>query len=159
MTILKALAALSVTIISTNALASNPAFQKVSGAYGSVEYSANVTCGATGSTYTFSVSDLHLTFHPETNVNKVNSIVNPQLRMATTIRRSGATCADVTSKSLLPLALTLDKKHATATVSNRRFVIAAKKVRESTYTVLSLTDGHLFWPFEGNLKSCALSST
>jgi hypothetical protein len=139
-------------------LASKPAFQHVSGAYGSIEYSANVTCEIAGQMYTFAVSDLQLTFQPDTSVNKVDSVRNPQLRLITTVLRPGTTRADVTSKSSLPLTLTLDKKHRAATVSDHRFVVAEQKVKESTSTVLDLTDGDLLWPFSVNLKPCALSS-
>lgn len=158
MHILKPLAFLSVAIIPTSALASKPEVQRVSGSYGSVEYSANVTCGMTDKTYTFTVSDLHLTFHPDSHVNKVNSVRNPQLQLKTTVLRPGATRADVTSKSSLPLTLTLDKDRRTATVSDHRFVVPEEKVKESTYTVLDLTNGDTLWPFFVNLKACALSS-
>jgi hypothetical protein len=158
MRILNPLVALSVAIISTSALASTPEVQHVSGSYGSVEYSANVTCGINDKTYTFSVSDLHLTFHPDTNVNKVDFVRNPHLSLITTVLRPGTTRGDVTSKSSQLLTLTLDRKNRTATLGAQRFVVAEQKVDESTYTALTLSDGHLLWPLPGNLKSCALSS-
>jgi hypothetical protein len=62
MRIVASLLALSAAFISTTALASKPMLQHISGAYGSVEYSANVTCETTGSnTYAFAVRDLQLT--------------------------------------------------------------------------------------------------
>jgi hypothetical protein len=159
MRIVASLLALSAAFISTTALASKPMLQHISGAYGSVEYSANVTCETTGSnTYAFAVRDLQLTFEPDADFNKVDLVRNPQLRLITTVLRPGAARAELTSKMSLPLKLTLDKEHRVATVSDLRFVVAEQKVKESTSTILDLTDGHLLWPFPNNLKSCALSS-
>lgn len=159
MRIAASLLALSAAFISTAALASKPTFQHVSGRYGSVEYSADVTCETAGSSrYAFAVKDLHLAFQPDSNVNRVDLVRNPQLRLITTVLRPGAARAELTSESSLPLKLTLDKEHRSARLSDLRFVVAAQKVAESTSTILDLTDGHLVWPFPDNLKACALSS-
>jgi hypothetical protein len=160
MRIVDSLIALSVAFISTTALASKPTIQHISGAYGSIEYSANVKCEAAGSSaYAFAVSDLLLTYRPDAKFNMVDVVRNPQLRLRTTVLHPGSARAVLTSNNSLPLKLTLDNGHRTATVSDLRFVVSEQKVKESTSTILDLTDGHLIWPFPNNLKSCALSSS
>ena len=147
-----------VALLSITACSSKTTSNHISWVYGSVGLSADVTCETTGSTYTIVIPKLQLTFQPDTNLNKVDSVRNPRLQLVTIVLRPGTTRSEITSSNSLPLNLSLDKIHRMATVSDLRLVVDKWRVRESTYTALNLTDGDLLWPSSENLKQCALSS-
>lgn len=151
-------AAVLAYFICTTNLASKEASQQISWEYGSVAFSANVMCETSGKDYVIIVPTLQLTFRPDASWNKVDSIRNPHLQLVTTTLRPGTTHGEITSKNSIALTLSLDKDHRVATVNGLRFVVGRQKVQKSSYTFLSLTDGHLLWPSSKNLKQCALSS-
>ena len=158
MHVLRVPATVLAVLLLITACVTRPTSYHISSTYGSVSLSADVVCEEAGSYYAIIVPDLKLTFEPNANINGVDSIRSPSLRLIATVLRPGATHGDVTTNSSLILGINLDKSHRTATAGDLEFMVDKRKVRESTYLVFSLSDGKLLWPFPENLKQCALSS-